>query len=89
MLPPDTRQKIGLGVVLFFALIVGGGAGPGLFTDSLLQAMIVVAVALVLTAQTSLPAAPVLVTFLVLIAIPFMIILLVRWIRMQARSDQD
>lgn len=66
---PHTRQKIGLGVVLFLALIFGGGAGPGLFTDSILQATIVVAVAIVLTAQTSLPAAPVLVIFLVLTAI--------------------
>jgi hypothetical protein len=64
----ETRQKIGLGVVLFLALIFGGGAGPGLFTDSILQATIVFAVAFVLTAQTSLPAAPVLVTFLALTA---------------------
>jgi len=65
----ETRQKIGLGIVLLLALVFGGGAGPGLFTDSLLQATIVLAVAVVLAAQSSLPAPPVLVGFLVLTAL--------------------
>lgn len=65
----EARQKIGLGVVLFLALVFGGGAGPGLFTDSFLQAAIVIAVAFVLAAQTSLPASRAVATFLVLTAL--------------------
>ncbi len=61
----EAREKIGLGVVLFLALILGGGAGPGLFTDSLLQAAIVVAVALVFSGTGSLPASRIVLFFLI------------------------
>lgn len=65
----ETRDKIALGVVLFLALVFGGGAGPGLFTDSLLQATIVIAVAFVLTGQNHLPASPLIVLFVALMAL--------------------
>lgn len=64
MASSEAREKIGLGVVLFLALILGGGAGPGLFTDSLLQAAIVVAVALVFSGTGSLPASRIILFFL-------------------------
>lgn len=62
---PETRHKIGLGIALFLALVFGGGAGPGLFTDSLLQATIVIAAAIVLTGPGTLPASPIVVVFLI------------------------
>lgn len=85
----ETRQKIGLGAVLFLALVFGGGAGPGLFTDSLLQAAIVLAVAFVLTGPSSLPASPVIVVFLVLTALAglMQVVPLPAWLFTGTRPD--
>ncbi len=65
----ETRGKIGLGIVLFLALVFGGGAGPGLFTDSLLQAAIIMAVAFVLAGPSQVKASPIVLAFLILTAL--------------------
>lgn len=85
----ETRDKIALGTVLLLALVFGGGAGPGLFTDSLLQAAIVIAVAFVLTGHNHLPASPVAVAFVVLTALACLIQLvpLPAWMVDGARPD--
>ena len=73
MTSAETREKIGLGVVLFLALVFGGGAGPGLFTDSLIQAGIVVAVALVLAGTSNLPGSRLVLSFLILTMMAFLL----------------
>lgn len=85
----ESRQKIGLGIVLFLALVFGGGAGPGLFTDSLLQATIVIATAIVLTGPGTLPASPIVVAFLMATAFAglLQVIPLPAWMIESARPD--
>ncbi|WP_187972748.1 O-antigen ligase family protein [Aquibium microcysteis] len=85
----EARQKIGLGVVLFLSLVFGGGAGPGLFTDSLLQAAIVLAAAFVFTGPSNLPASPVGIFFLLATALAGLaqVVPLPTWLFAGMRAD--
>lgn len=85
----ESRHKIGLGIVLFLGLVFGGGAGPGLFTDSLLQATIVIAAAIVLTGPGTLPAVPIVVAFLAATAFAglLQVVPLPAWMVEGARPD--